>query len=109
MSKGASKRSASHPTEGHSIECVTAAGDVDELVSAFRDSGTVVACLCASDKVYAELAEPAARALREAGATLLWLAGDPDRVATEGVDGYLQVGCDALAVLHRTFEASGVS
>ncbi|WP_375480946.1 methylmalonyl-CoA mutase family protein [uncultured Jatrophihabitans sp.] len=91
------------------IECVTAAGDVDELVAAFRDSGTDVACLCGPDKTYAELAEPAGRALRDAGATLLWLAGDPDRVPTDGVDGYLHVGCDALAVLHRTFTTLGVA
>ena len=87
------------------IECVVAAGDVDDLVTAFRDSGTNVACLCSTDKIYADVAAPAARALRDAGAGRLWLAGKHE---TDGVDGYVHVGCDALAVLRSTLETLGV-
>ncbi|WP_375496852.1 methylmalonyl-CoA mutase family protein [uncultured Jatrophihabitans sp.] len=88
------------------LECVTAAGNTDELVAAFRDSGTTVACLCSTDKIYTEAAAPAAAALREAGATQLWLAGKHE---TDGVDGYVHVGCDALAVLRSTVEMLGVN
>ena len=42
---------------------------------AFAESGAAVACLCASDQVYAELAEATAGALKAAGATRVLLAG----------------------------------
>ena len=87
------------------LECVTAAGTTDELVAAFRSSGTTVACLCSTDRIYAEAATATAAVLRDAGATQLWLAG---RHETEGVDGYLHAGCDALAVLRSTVETLGV-
>lgn len=78
------------------IEAVT--GPVEE----FGASGTTVACLCSSDKVYADEAAPAAQSLREAGATHVWLAG---KAEPGGVDGNLFAGCDALDVLRRTFDA----
>ena len=87
------------------LECVTAAGDTDDLVAAFRESGTTVACLCSTDKIYAEAAAPVAAALRDAGAAQLWLAGTHE---TYGVDGYVHAGCDALAVLRSTVETLGV-
>jgi methylmalonyl-CoA mutase len=82
------------------IECVT--GPVEQ----FAASGTPVACLCSSDKVYAEEAVEAAKLLREAGARQIWLAG---KAETDGVDGYLFAGGDALAVLRSTFATLGVS
>jgi methylmalonyl-CoA mutase len=82
------------------IECVT--GSVEE----FADAATAVACLCSSDKVYADAAAPAAQALRAAGAQQVWLAG---KVEVDGVDGNVYAGCDALAVLRSTFETLGVA
>jgi methylmalonyl-CoA mutase len=82
------------------IECVTGP------VEGFTDAGTPVACLCSSDKLYAEEAAVAAKSLRAAGAEEIWLAG---KVETEGVDGYVHVGCDALAVLNRVLETLGVA
>ena len=90
------------------VECVTVGGNVDEVAKAFRDARTPVACLCSSDSIYREQAQSAAAALRAAGATQIWLAGDPSRVAVEGVDGYLHLGCDALAVLRSTLDTLGV-
>ncbi len=66
-------------------------------------AGTTVACICGTDKDYAESAAPLAAALKEAGATQVWLAGKPD-LAVDGVDGYVYAGCDALDVL-RTVHA----
>lgn len=81
---------------------------VDDVVAAFRASGSPVACLCSSDKVYADQAAPAAAALKAAGAQLVWLAGQPgdraDSDAAAGVDGYVFVGCDALTVLRTTLD-----
>jgi methylmalonyl-CoA mutase len=71
----------------------------------FADSGTTVACLCSSDKVYAAEAADAAAALRAAGARQVWLAGQVD---VDGVDGQVFAGCDALAVLTTTLETLAV-
>ncbi|ANY09215.1 methylmalonyl-CoA mutase family protein [Pseudonocardia sp. HH130630-07] len=70
----------------------------EDVAEAFRGTGTTVAVLCSSDTLYAERAEPAAAALRAAGATRILLAGRP-KEEVPGVDGYLYAGCDALAVL----------
>ena len=78
------------------IECVT--GTVDE----FESTATSAACLCSSDKLYADEATDAVAALRSAGAQQIWLAGKAD---VNGVDGKLFAGCDAIDVLRRTFDA----
>jgi methylmalonyl-CoA mutase len=82
------------------IECVS--GPVDDFVTA----GTSVACLCSSDKIYTDEAGAAARALRDAGAQQIWLAG---KAEVAGVDGNLFAGCDALDVLRSTLDALGVA
>ncbi|MBB6173961.1 methylmalonyl-CoA mutase [Nocardiopsis mwathae] len=82
------------------IEVAADGGDVADTVAAFRESGARIACLCSSDKVYAELAEGAAAALKEAGAERVLLAGKPDEsYAAAGVDAFLFAGCDAHSLL----------
>jgi len=76
-------------------------------VRGFAESGTTVACICGTDKDYAESASRLAKELREAGATQVWLAGKPD-LAVDGVDGYVFAGCDALSVLRTAHEQLGV-
>jgi methylmalonyl-CoA mutase len=73
----------------------------------FAEAGTTVACICGTDKDYAESAAALATDLREAGATQVWLAGKPD-LAVDGVDGYVFAGCDALSVLRTAHEQLGV-
>ena len=75
--------------------------------SGFAEAGTTVACICGTDKDYAESAAALAEELREAGATQVWLAGKPD-LAVDGVDGYVFAGCDALSVLRTAHEQLGV-
>ncbi|MEU6643807.1 methylmalonyl-CoA mutase family protein [Saccharomonospora sp. NPDC046836] len=82
-------------------------GVSDDVVGAFRDSGTPIACLCGSDTLYAEQAAAVAQALREAGATDVLLAGKPGDYP--GVTGFVHIGCDALAVLTSTLEKLGVA
>jgi methylmalonyl-CoA mutase len=82
----------------------TPAGDG---ASGFAEAGTSVACICGTDKDYADSAAALAKELREAGATSVWLAGKPDR-AVDGVDGYVFAGCDALDVLRTVHEQVGV-
>ncbi|HEX3792285.1 MAG TPA: methylmalonyl-CoA mutase family protein [Pseudonocardiaceae bacterium] len=78
-----------------------ATADVAELVAAFTTSGLAVACLCGTDRSYAEQAEAAVAALKKAGARTVLLAGP---AGTGGADDFLYRGCDALAVLHRTWD-----
>ncbi|MFF8595347.1 methylmalonyl-CoA mutase family protein [Streptomyces sp. NPDC015220] len=81
------------------IEPVTGGG--------FEESGAREVCLCSSDALYEEQAEATARALREAGAEHVFLAGRPGPYT--GVDTYVFAGCDAVAVLSATLDRMGVS
>jgi methylmalonyl-CoA mutase len=93
--------------EAGGIEAVGNDGfaNLDSLAVAFRASGAKLACLCSSDEVYAREAVAAARALRNAGAAVLF-AGRPGalKAALEegGVCGFVFAGCDALAALRTT-------
>src|SRR5690606_10580836 len=85
------------------------AGGIETVSGApeeFADSGTTVACICSSDKVYEEQAEEAARILRRAGAVKVWLAG---KGTYEGVDARVYAGCDAVEALETTLRDLGVS
>ncbi len=68
----------------------------------FGDAGTEVACICGPDKLYAEQAGADRQGAARRGRHLVWLAGSHE---TSGVDGTLHVGSDALAALHRTYDA----
>jgi methylmalonyl-CoA mutase len=72
----------------------------------FAASGTKVACICSSDKVYEEQAAGAARTLKDAGAVKVWLAG---KGSYEGVDSGVFAGCDAVVVLEATLDDLGVN
>ncbi|HEX5118301.1 MAG TPA: methylmalonyl-CoA mutase family protein [Pseudonocardiaceae bacterium] len=76
----------------------TPTGPVDE----FAASGARVACVCGTDRAYAEEAAATVDALRSAGAVRVLLAGAE---GTGGADDFVHRGCDAVAVLHRTWEA----
>lgn len=75
---------------------------IADMVAAFKTSGAKLACLCSSDAVYAEQAVDAAKALKEAGATV-YLAGRPGELEAAlkdaGVGGYVFMGADLLATL----------
>ena len=61
------------------VESVTAGatGSVADVVAAFGETGSPVACLAGSDKAYAESGAAVVEALRAAGATWVALAGRP--------------------------------
>lgn len=77
----------------------------DALSTAFKDSGARIACLCSSDEVYGRQAEAAARALKQAGAKAVYLAGRPGehKAAWQkaGVDDYIYTSCNVLAALQQ--------
>lgn len=74
---------------------------VDEVISAFRDSGTTIACVCGTDRLYAERALEVIRALRAEGATRVLLAGRASPELATEIDEPIFAGCDAIAVLRR--------
>lgn len=73
--------------------------DAAQIAEAFTASGLGVACICSSDKVYADRAAEVAEALKTAGARRVWLAGKGDH---SGVDSCLFAGCDAAEVIETT-------
>lgn len=95
--------------EAGGIQAIDSEGFADpaRLGAAFKASGAEIACLCSSDKVYAEHAESAAKALQTAGSQLIYLAGRPaDAEATlraAGVTGFVFARGDALATLQDAY------
>jgi methylmalonyl-CoA mutase len=79
---------------------------------AFADSGAMLACICSSDEVYAELAEATAGALKAAGARQVLLAGRPKALVpaleAAGVDRFISAGGDAIATLQALHSTLGV-
>jgi len=84
---------------------------------AFAQSGARLACICSSDAIYAEQAVACARALKQAGADWIALAGKPhdlpDNLKAElheaGVNGFAFSGCDVVSTLDEALDhaASG--
>ncbi|AXI80865.1 methylmalonyl-CoA mutase small subunit [Peterkaempfera bronchialis] len=87
--------------------------DADSVGEAFARSGCTVACLCSSDRLYAEQAEGVAAALKAAGAGAVLLAGRPgeqrDAWLAAGVDTFVYAGGDAVAVLSSVLDGMGVA
>ncbi len=92
--------------ESGGIEAVEGKGD--NLAKRFKESGAKLACLCSSDKVYEREAADVAKALAEAGASRIYLAGKPgaNQAALEkaGVSTFLHQGCDTLEVLTAAYD-----
>jgi methylmalonyl-CoA mutase len=92
--------------EAGGIEAIEGKGD--KLAEQFKKSGAKLACLCSSDRVYANLAAATAAALTQAGASRVYLAGKPgaDRAALEnaGVSTFLHQGCDTLSILNAAYD-----
>jgi methylmalonyl-CoA mutase len=91
------------------IEAIASEGVTDPaaLSAAFKTSGAALACICSSDKVYAERAEDAAKALHAAGAKHIYLAGRPGEqeqaLRAAGVNEFIFAGGDALAALQEAY------
>ena len=83
---------------GVAVDVAGATETADDLVAAY--DGQRVVCLAGSDGAYDAWADEAARALREAGAQWVVIAGK----ARDSVDDSAAMGVDALEFLHRTRE-----
>jgi methylmalonyl-CoA mutase len=91
------------------IEAVDSEGFADPaaLAAAFKTSGAALVCLCSSDKVYAQQAATAAKALQGAGAKHIYLAGRPgDQEAAlraAGVNDFVFAGGNVLVTLQEAY------
>jgi methylmalonyl-CoA mutase len=91
------------------IEAVDAGGfnDPAALVAAFKTSGAVLACICSSDRIYAQMAEAAAKALQASGARHIYLGGRASEqeaaLRAAGVNDFVFAGSDALTVLQEAY------
>jgi methylmalonyl-CoA mutase len=91
------------------IEAIDTQGFADPvaLAAAFKGAGAAIACLCSSDKAYAEHAVAAAKALQAAGAKHIYLAGRPGEqeaaLRSAGVGDFIFAGGDALAMLQEAW------
>lgn len=83
---------------GVAVEPAGPTSGVDDLLAAY--GGQPVVCLAGNDTAYAEWGEVAVRALRDAGASWVVLAGS----AEVGADDTCALGVDALAFLATTRE-----
>lgn len=87
--------------------------DAATVAAAFGASGAGVACLCSDDQRYAEEAAEVAAALKAAGARWVALAGRPGAREAElreaGVDAFVALGVDAVAVLTEVLDRMEVA
>jgi methylmalonyl-CoA mutase len=101
--------------EAGGIAAIESEGSTDPaaLAAAFKQSGAALVCLCSSDRVYATLAVAAARALHDAGARHIYLAGRPGDLEAglraAGVGDFIVAGGDALATLQAAYDKMRVS
>ena len=79
---------------------------IEGEVTDFDPSVTTFACLCSSDPVYEADGAAAIRALRDAGATTVYVAGRG--IDLDGVDDEVGLGTDLLDTLSRTLDHMGV-
>lgn len=80
----------------------------DDASASFKDSGASAACICSSDTIYAEQAEAMAKALKEAGAQHVYLAGRPgdmeNNLTSAGVTRFLFAGQNAITTLEAILD-----
>jgi methylmalonyl-CoA mutase len=96
--------------EAGGIEAIDGEGfsDPAALAAACKASGAALVCLCSLDKVYAQHAVAAAKALQTAGAIHIYLAGRPGEQEAAlrgvGVTDFVFAGADALVLLQKAYE-----
>lgn len=99
--------------EAGGIEAVTNDGfkNWTEMIAAYKASDARLACLCSADKIYADEAPEAAKALTSAGA-IVHLAGHPGENEKNwrqaGVKDFIYMGCDALSTLQSAHDILGI-
>ena len=82
--------------------------DTEKLKIAFVESNATLSCICSSDEIYETHAADAARALREAGSSPVYMAGRPgereEMLTGAGIATFIYAGCDTLKVLSEALD-----
>lgn len=68
----------------------------EDIAAGFKASGCRIAVICGADKRYESEAEAAAKALKNAGAQRVFIAG---KFESDGIDSHIFMGCDAVSIL----------
>lgn len=75
--------------------------------------GAAIAILCSSDQLYQEWAAPAVESLKASKVGSVFYAGDPrerrEDLEQAGVDGFLYVGLDVIALFEDLYSRLGIS
>jgi methylmalonyl-CoA mutase len=96
------------------IEALTNAGfkDATACTDAFTASGAKVAIVCSADPIYEQMVPEVAPALKAAGCSFLFLAGNPgdkrESYSAAGVDDYIFMGSNVLEKTRATLARLGV-
>lgn len=97
--------------ESGGVEAMTNDGFAshDELIAAFKRSGTKLVCLCSQDDTYEAEGMAIVKALQSAGASVIYVAGRPQKFhepLREAVRvRFIFAGCDALGMLEEAIKA----
>ena len=87
--------------------------DPEEFARQFKESGAKLAVLCSNPKMYAEHGMAVAKALKEAGAERLLLAGQFKELGADDaesvLDGNVFDGMDVVELLESAFDLMGVA
>jgi methylmalonyl-CoA mutase len=89
----------------------TGFNDAASCVAAFKDSGAKIAIVCSADPIYEEMLPQVAPALKDAGCSYLFLAGNPgdkrEAYVSAGVDDFIFLGGDVLQTTKATLARLG--
>ncbi len=84
-----------------------------EAAADFKASGAAIAAIVGPDALYEEKGTDFAKALKEAGAKMVYVAGRPKEImealSAAGVDAFAFESCDVLAELNKIHDALGIA
>jgi len=106
---------AKNVVEAGGFETIPGAGgtEISDILDVFSSSGASAAVICSTDELYEQFAADLAKALKEKGAFCVYLAGraaeNEQALRDAGVDDFIYMGCDVLAVLTEGQRNLGVA
>ena len=87
--------------------------DPADAAADFKASGAAIAAIVGPDALYEENGAAFAKALKEAGAKMVYIAGRPkelmEALSAAGVDSFAFESCDVLAELNKIHDALGIA
>lgn len=97
---------------GFEVETNNGFPDANAAAAALKESGASIAVICSSDKLYPDVVPQLAPRLKQAGARVVVLAGNPganeQTYRDAGVDRFIFISCDVLATLRELLREEGV-